>query len=246
LLPGGYSSIVCASEVFLMNRQVTTCLAVFALAGFGSGCGGTPQSTGSNGGNGPDSGGGNTGAGSGGGGGSSNQGSGGNGSSGSGGAIQGNGGFDDGNLFADAAPPAAPADASMPSGGDASVPSDASGQASGVAVKMFPSLGINLSFTQNGTDVKMVATHKGCGAMMVQIHDGFSCDNTSTQGGVWDGKRGDGIAGPVTCDASQTGTLTYTRPGNDPTLNWTVGDHNAKTDVTYHPIFVDGHCLTFF
>jgi hypothetical protein len=227
-----------------MNRQVATCLAAFALAAFGDGCGGDPQSTGSNGGSGAgDPRGGNTGSGSGGGGGSGNQG---NGSSGSGGKIQSNGGFDDGRLFADAAPPAAPVDASMPSGGGGSVPSDAGGQVSGVAVKMFPALGINLSFVQNGADVTMVATHKGCGAMSIQIHGGFSCDNTSTQGGVWDGKRGDGITGPITCDASQTGTLTYIRPGNDPTLNWTVGDHNAKTDVTYHPIFVDGHCLTFF
>jgi hypothetical protein len=40
--------------------------------------------------------------------------------------------------------------------------------------------------------------------------------------------------------------MTYTRSGSDPALNWTVGDHAAKTDVTYHPIFVDGNCVTFF
>jgi hypothetical protein len=224
-----------------MNWQVTACLAAFAVTALGSGCAGSPQTTGNNGGSGPgDSTGGKTGTGSGGGGGSGD-GSGGRPSNGSGG-TQGNGGFDDGTLFGDAAPPA-PADASV-SSGDAS--SDANGQGSGMAVKMFPALNITLSFTQKGTDVTLVATHKGCGPITIQIHNGFSCDNLSTQGGIWDGKRGDGITGSVACDAAQIGKLTYTRPGSDPTLNWTVGDHNAKTDVTYHPIFVDGNCLTFF
>ena len=38
------------------------------------------------------------------------------------------------------------------------------------------------------------------GPVVIQIHGGFSCDNASTQGGVWDGKRGDGIPA-FTCGA---------------------------------------------
>ena len=164
---------------------------------------------------------------------------------GSGGAPANPNGYDDGALFTDAGPPKSPPppDAGASDGSSASE----AGGGLGMAVKMFPALGISLSFTQTGADVTMVATHRGCKPFTIQIHGGFSCDNANTQGGIWDGQRGDGITGTVACDmATQVGKLTYTRSGADPTLNWTVGDHNAKTDLTYHPIFVDGNCLTFF
>ncbi len=216
----------------------TTCLSAIALVlaatASGLGCAASPSS-GNNGGGGGD------------------QSTGGNPvPSGSGGTVGGNGsggvpsnpnGFDDGKLFPDAGPPTSPPmDAST--GGDTT--GAETGGAIGMAVKMFPDLNITLSFTQKGADVTMVAKHKGCGAFTIVIHNGFSCDNVMTQGGVWDGKRGDGITGNTVCDAQQNGTLTYTRPGADPALAWTVGDHIAKTDITYHPIFVDGHCVTFF
>ena len=103
-----------------------------------------------------------------------------------------------------------------------------------------------LVFTQRGTDVTMVVTASNCsnGNHTIQLHDGFSCDNASTELGVWDGKRGIGI--PALVCANNKGTLTYTRTGADPTTNWTVGDHATKTDVTLHPMSVDSSCGTFF
>lgn len=222
----------------LLPSTIFFALAMTVLATVGSGCNGG-QPAGSDGtGGGPANSTGGTGGVSGGSGGTAG------GGDGTGGVPPNPSGFDDGKLFADAGPPKIPP---MDAGtSDGSAGNDG-GAGIGMAVKMFPTQGISLSFTQTGADVTMVATHKGCGAFTIQIHGGFSCDNASTQGGVWDGKRGDGITGTVACDmASQTGKLTYTRSGADPTLNWTVGDHNAKTDLTYHPIFVDGNCLTFF
>lgn len=221
---------------------LTALVAFFAAATLGAGCGGSPTA-GDNG-----SGGGGPASSAGTGGGSAPAGSGGSagGDDGSGGAPPADpNGFDDGKLFTDAGPPKSPP---APDAGptDGSTGAEASG-GPGMAVKMFPNLGISLSFKQTGADVTMVATHKSCKPFTIQIHGGFSCDNANTQGGIWDGQRGDGITGTVACDmATQIGTLTYTRSGADPTLNWTVGDHNAKTDLTYHPIFVDGNCLTFF
>ena len=61
---------------------------------------------------------------------------------------------------------------------------------------------------------------------------------------MWDGARGAGI--PTLACANSKGTLTYTRSGSDPTTNWTVGDHNTKTDVTLHPMSADSSCGTFF
>ena len=103
-----------------------------------------------------------------------------------------------------------------------------------------------LVFTQKGTDVTMVATASNCAAgnHAIQIHGGFSCDNSGTEGGVWDGMRGAGIP-PLVC-ANNKGSLTYTRSGADPTTSWTVGDHDTKTDVTLHPMSVDSSCGTFF
>jgi hypothetical protein len=103
-----------------------------------------------------------------------------------------------------------------------------------------------LVFTQKGTDVTMVVTASNCpaGNHTIQIHGGFSCDNAGTEGGVWDGKRGDGI--PMLACANNKGSLTYTRSAADPTTSWTVGDHATKTDVTLHPMSVDTSCGTFF
>jgi len=54
----------------------------------------------------------------------------------------------------------------------------------------------------------------------------------------WDGKRGNiGDTGTITC-ANNSANLTYTRMGTDPTTNWTVGDHNLKTDITSYVVIV--------
>jgi hypothetical protein len=156
---------------------------------------------------------------------------------------------DQGRLFTDAAtvspstdagaastPEAPPADA-----GGKSVPGDGNTSTCHVGGMSFL-----LVFTQKGTDVTMVATATNCpaGNHTIQIHGGFSCDNAGTEGGVWDGKRGDGI--PTLSCANNKGSLTYTRSGADPTTSWTVGDHATKTDVTLHPMSVDTSCGTFF
>jgi hypothetical protein len=163
--------------------------------------------------------------------------------SGSGGTV------DPGLLFTDAAAvPTVPAETtSTPDGssdaeaGVSAVPGDGNTSTCHVGGMSFV-----LVFTQKGTDVTMVATATNCpaGSHTIQIHDGFSCDNAGTEGGVWDGARGGGIPA-LTC-ANNAGTLTYTRSGTDPTTNWTVGDHATKTDVTLHPMSVDSSCGTFF
>jgi hypothetical protein len=117
----------------------------------------------------------------------------------------------------------------------------------GVGTLHINNMGLTAVFTQKGADVTMAVTATNCaqGAHTLQIHGGFSCDNASTQGGVWDGKRGDGIPA-LNCGADKKGTLNYTRLGADPSTNWTVGDHNTKTDVTLHPAMAEGNCGTFF
>ena len=159
------------------------------------------------------------------------------------------GGVDQGRLFTDAAvvsvastdagatstPDATAGDAGSAIPGDGNVGTCHIGGSSFVLV-----------FTQKGKDVTMVVTATSCaaGTHTFQIHAGFSCDNAGTEGGVWDGARGAGIP-TLTC-ANNKGTLTYTRVGTDPTTNWTVGDHNTKTDVTLHPMSADSSCGTFF
>jgi hypothetical protein len=180
----------------------------------------------------------------------------GTGGSGVGGSPKGSGGaggagnFDDGRLFTDAAVAMSSggttgADAAVSGSADAG--SDAPPGSGHVATCSIPLVGLTAVFTQTGTDVTVVVTATKCpqGAHVLQIHDGFSCDSAATQGGVWGGKRGDGI-GSLTCNAAQQGTLTYTRPGTDPATNWTVGDHSTKTDVTLHPMLLDTNCGTFF
>jgi hypothetical protein len=158
---------------------------------------------------------------------------------------------DQGHLFTDAAavssaPPDAGATSTPDTGasGDAgpkTVPGDGNTSTCHVGGMNFL-----LVFTQKGTDVTMVVTANNCptGSHTIQIHAGFSCDNAGTEGGVWDGKRGDGI--PMLSCANNKGTLTYTRSASDPTTSWTVGDHSTKTDVTLHPMSVDTSCGTFF
>jgi len=167
------------------------------------------------------------------------------GATGSGGA----GGVDQGLLFTDAAV----VSLASPDAGATSTPDATAGEAGGaipgdgnVGTCHIGGSNFVLVFTQKGKDVTMVVTATNCaaGTHTFQIHAGFSCDNAGTEGGVWDGARGAGIP-TLTC-ANNKGTLTYTRAGTDPTTNWTVGDHNTKTDVTLHPMSADSSCGTFF
>ena len=164
--------------------------------------------------------------------------------SGSGGTV------DQGRLFTDAATVSTPssddagapiADAPAADSGGKTIPGDGNTSTCHVGGMSFV-----LVFTQKGTDVTMVVTATNCpaGNHTIQIHGGFSCDNSGTEGGVWDGNRGAGIP-TLTC-ANNKGSLTYTRSGADPTTSWTVGDHATKTDVTLHPMSVDTSCGTFF
>jgi hypothetical protein len=93
-------------------------------------------------------------------------------------------------------------------------------------------------FTQNGTDVTVVVKLTKCpdGVLGLHINSGDSCDNAGAEKLPWDGKRGNiGDSGTITCK-SNSGSLTYTRSGADPTLSWSVGDHNIKTDVTNYVV----------
>lgn len=159
------------------------------------------------------------------------------------------GNYDDGHLFTDAglvtfSGGATGTDAAVSGSMDAASVPPGSGH---TATCSIPAVGLTAVFTQTGIDVTVVITATKCpaGSHVIQIHDGFSCDSASTQGGVWGGKRGDGI-GSITCNASQQGTLTHTRPGTDANTNWTVGDHSTKTDVTLHPMMLESNCGTFF
>lgn len=95
-------------------------------------------------------------------------------------------------------------------------------------------------FTQRGEDVDLVVNLNNCpnGNHQFRIHDGYSCDNASTEGMPW-GARGTGI-GPdtgIACSGNK-GTLMYTRSGADKTKNWTVGDHIVETDLTAHVVII--------
>jgi hypothetical protein len=159
-------------------------------------------------------------------------------------ASGGSGGFDQGQLFTDAA-------AVMPDPGtstpDAATHTDAGTPPAPTATLHIGGFGLTAVFSQKGVDVTMVVNATNCaqGNHTLQLHGGFSCDNAGTEGPVWDGKRGDGIP-QLTCGADKHGTLTYTRTGADLSMNWTVGDHSTKTDVTLHPGSVDTSCGTFF
>jgi hypothetical protein len=96
------------------------------------------------------------------------------------------------------------------------------------------------TFTQSGVNVMVTVKLTACpaGVLGIHINNGDSCDNTGTEGMPWDGKRGNiGDTGTITC-ANNSANLTYTRMGTDPTTNWTVGDHNLKTDITSYVVIV--------
>jgi hypothetical protein len=95
-------------------------------------------------------------------------------------------------------------------------------------------------FTQKLEDVELVVNLSNCpdGNHQFRIHDGYSCDNATTEGMPW-GARGTGI-GPesgIACSGGK-GMLMYTRSGADKTKNWTVGDHVQETDLTAHVVIV--------
>jgi hypothetical protein len=161
-------------------------------------------------------------------------------------------GFDNGDLFVDAAAvvPGSSGSQNTANSDAAAAKSDSPAGPPGdghSAAITFGFWGLTAVFTQKGTDVTVVITAaQGCpaGNHTLQIHGGFSCDTAALEGPVWDGKRGDGIPA-FACDGTGRGTVTYTRSGADPTTNWTVADQNQKTDVSLHVILADGRCAAF-
>src|SRR6185436_11919505 len=98
-------------------------------------------------------------------------------------------------------------------------------------------------FTQHGSDVIVKVDLTSCaeGSHPIQIFGGYSCDSIQSQGSVWNPPRGENFgseAGTIQCGADKKGSLSFTRPGGDPTASWTVGDGNAVTDVTRELIMV--------
>ena len=90
-------------------------------------------------------------------------------------------------------------------------------------------------FTQHGDEVTLQVSLGNCSAgdHRLFIGAGDSCDSAGTQGNIWDGKRGDGLDGPILIKcADNKGALTYVRPGTDPATKWTIADHVFGTDVT--------------
>jgi len=94
-------------------------------------------------------------------------------------------------------------------------------------------------FTQKVEDVNLVVNLTNCpdGNHQFRIHDGYSCDNASTEGMPWTRGTGIGPDAGIACSGNK-GTLTYTRSGADKTKNWTVGDHVQETDLTAHVVIV--------
>lgn len=149
------------------------------------------------------------------------------------------GGGDQGRLFGpDMSVPIMPPDmgGSGGSGGGKAIPGDGNeftsmirGSISGTAV-----------FHQTGEDVSLVVNLTGgCadGNHQFRIHDGYSCDNATTEGNPWSRGTGIGPAEGIKCSGGK-GTLMYTRSGSDKTKNWTVGDHVQETDLTAHVVIV--------
>jgi hypothetical protein len=98
-------------------------------------------------------------------------------------------------------------------------------------------------FTQHGADVAAQVDLTSCaeGSHLIQIFAGRSCDSIESQGSVWNPPRGENFgsdAGTIRCGADKKGSLTFIRPGGDPTTSWTVGDNNPVTDITRELIIV--------
>lgn len=149
------------------------------------------------------------------------------------------GGGDQGGIFPpDQSVPIMPVEmgGSGGSGGGKAIPGDGN---------MFTSMikgSINgtATFTQKGEDVNLVVSlNSGCadGNHQFRIHDGYSCDNASTEGVPWSRGTGIGPAEGIKCSGGK-GMLTYTRSGADKSKNWTVGDHVQETDLTAHVVIV--------
>ncbi len=94
-------------------------------------------------------------------------------------------------------------------------------------------------FTQKGEDVELELELTRCpdGKHRVSIHGGFSCDNATTKGPVWERSGEIGGADGVVCSGGK-GSLKYTRSGADKSKNWTVGDHVVETDLTAHVVII--------
>jgi Cu/Zn superoxide dismutase len=111
------------------------------------------------------------------------------------------------------------------------------------------------TFMKVTNGVQTIITLANCppGDHGIHIHEGTSCDSSTTQGGHWGGAgtaqnptRGEAIgggAGVITCNALMMGGLTYTRTNTDPALTWTIGG-DVTTDVIGHPIVVHGLTAT--
>ncbi len=99
------------------------------------------------------------------------------------------------------------------------------------------------TFVQNGTDVFLSVSLKGCvptpkpapdmppvdTGYPVGIYEGTSCDDAATLGAEW--ARGGGIAN-VPCSASATGWVVHTVPNAGDT-GWTIGG-DSLTNVIGH------------
>jgi hypothetical protein len=154
--------------------------------------------------------------------------------SGSGQAV---GGGDQGMSLGSEAVPVMPPDMGGSGGGGPVIPGDGKMATSNIK----GSINGTAVFSQTGEDVTVVVNFtSGCndGNHQFRIHDGYSCDNPTTEGNVWT-PRGTGI-GPdsgIACSGGK-GMLMYTRSGADKTKNWTVADHVAETDLTAHVVIV--------
>jgi hypothetical protein len=98
-------------------------------------------------------------------------------------------------------------------------------------------------FTQHGADVVVRVDLTSCaeGSHLIQIFGGYSCDSIESQGSLWNPPRGENFGsepGTIQCGADKKGSLSFTRPGGDPTTSWTVGDGNPVTDITRELIVV--------
>jgi hypothetical protein len=152
--------------------------------------------------------------------------------------LGGSGGGDNGGLF----PPGSdvPIAGAVGTGGSGGAPATGvPGDGNTVTAHIGGSASGTAVFTQHGTDVTVVVSLNQCpsGTLGVFIM-GLSCDNNTTEGSVWDGKRGYvGDTGAITCNNNKA-TLTYTRSNADPTTSWTVADHNPKTDLSQYVVII--------